>query len=329
VRQVVLVDAVLARYARQLTVPELDAVAKRIVTALNPQGPGPGHGRRSLHMSRQFDGTWIGRFECGDAQGALLKAALSALSAPRPGIGIDADSSGVRPAAGDEAPTDADDEDSPEPPPGEGEYRVVRAPGVRAGPLPPVELIVTVGIEHLAAACTPQGRRHDELPLDPDPGLWQGALSPHATPATVEHAGPVHPATLRWLSDCAHLRVALLDPGGAVLNVGRSRRLVTPAQRRALTARDQGCVIPGCTVPADACQAHHVVPWTEGGPTDLDNLALLCIGHHIGITTDDTDTGWQIHMREGVLWARPPSWADPARPLLRNAVHHPRRPRRS
>ena len=64
------------------------------------------------------------------------------------------------------------------------------------------------------------------------------------------------------------------------LAVGRTARTATPAQRRALAARDKGCIIPGCAIPAEACQAHHVLDWAENGNTDLPNLALLCWAHH-------------------------------------------------
>src|SRR5690606_274913 len=56
---------------------------------------------------------------------------------------------------------------------------------------------------------------------------------------------------------------------------GRRKRLVTPAQRVRLAARDRGCTIPGCTVPATWCDAHHVIPWALGGRSDLSNYALL------------------------------------------------------
>ncbi|MCU0263443.1 MAG: HNH endonuclease, partial [Candidatus Nanopelagicales bacterium] len=62
--------------------------------------------------------------------------------------------------------------------------------------------------------------------------------------------------------------------------VGRTARTATPAQRRALAARDRGCIIPGCTIPAEACQTHHVQDWAAGGSTDLPNLALVCWAHH-------------------------------------------------
>lgn len=64
------------------------------------------------------------------------------------------------------------------------------------------------------------------------------------------------------------------------LAVGRTARTATPAQRRALAARDRGCIIPGCTIPAEACQTHHLVEWADGGMTDADNCVLLCWAHH-------------------------------------------------
>ncbi len=64
------------------------------------------------------------------------------------------------------------------------------------------------------------------------------------------------------------------------LAVGRTARTATPAQRRALAARDRGCIIPGCGIPAEACQTHHVDDWAGGGTTDLPNMVLLCWAHH-------------------------------------------------
>ncbi|MGB7982388.1 MAG: DUF222 domain-containing protein [Candidatus Nanopelagicales bacterium] len=64
------------------------------------------------------------------------------------------------------------------------------------------------------------------------------------------------------------------------LAVGRTARTAMSAQRRALAARDQGCIIPGCGILAEACQTHHVHEWAQGGESDLPNLALLCWAHH-------------------------------------------------
>ena len=74
------------------------------------------------------------------------------------------------------------------------------------------------------------------------------------------------------------------------LDVGRASRTVSPAQRRALTIRDRGCVFPGCDRPPGWCDGHHIVHWADGGPTDLANLALLCHHHHKAIH----EGGWSM-----------------------------------
>ena len=58
------------------------------------------------------------------------------------------------------------------------------------------------------------------------------------------------------------------------------QRLVTRAQRAALHVRDGGCAFPGCDLASGGCDAHHIVPWWEGGRTALSNLLLLCRSHH-------------------------------------------------
>jgi hypothetical protein len=65
---------------------------------------------------------------------------------------------------------------------------------------------------------------------------------------------------------------------GSVLDVGRRTRAIPPALRRALQARDRGCRFPGCGL--RHAQGHHLQHWANGGPTRLDNLAMLCRRHH-------------------------------------------------
>ena len=63
------------------------------------------------------------------------------------------------------------------------------------------------------------------------------------------------------------------------LNLSRKHRLVQPALRRALEARDRGCRFPGCSHER-WLDAHHVVHWADGGETSLGNTLLLCSSHH-------------------------------------------------
>jgi len=87
------------------------------------------------------------------------------------------------------------------------------------------------------------------------------------------------------------------------LDLGRSTRVVSSAQRSALAVRDGGCVVAGCHRPLAWCEAHHVWHWLDGGPTDLDNLALLCRAHHRAIH----DGGWRlIRGPDGRFTATPP-----------------------
>ncbi len=113
------------------------------------------------------------------------------------------------------------------------------------------------------------------------------------------------------------LRRVLTDPAGAPLNVGRAHRYATTAQRRALTVRDGGCIVPGCPTPAPHCDAHHPRPWSADGPTDLKNLALLCPRHH----SEVHDGTWSIEVHADLPWIRTPRWLHPDQPLLRNTLH--------
>jgi Domain of unknown function (DUF222) len=72
----------------------------------------------------------------------------------------------------------------------------------------------------------------------------------------------------------------VFGPDSVPRDLGRTQRVVSPAQRRALDTRDRSCVFAGCEAPNWWCEAHHVLEWVFDGPTDLDNLGLLCERHH-------------------------------------------------
>jgi hypothetical protein len=107
---------------------------------------------------------------------------------------------------------------------------------------------------------------------------------------------------------------AVHDSRGSVLAHGRGKRLATREQAEALLARDGGCAFPGCDIPASWCERHHVWEWLTGGPTDIDNLVLLCRYHHGRFAQQK----WRIDMRDGVPWFIPPPIIDPERKPLRN-----------
>jgi uncharacterized protein DUF222/HNH endonuclease len=90
-------------------------------------------------------------------------------------------------------------------------------------------------------------------------------------------------AVERMACDCNVTRV-LLGADSAVIDVGRSRRVISSSQRRVLKARDKGCRFPGCDRPATWTSGHHLVHWIRGGATDMPNLVLLCYRHH-----------WMVH----------------------------------
>jgi len=128
-----------------------------------------------------------------------------------------------------------------------------------------------------------------------DAALTRAVCTRH--PATGRHdTATGHPATVTGRQDLAaggpdglarRLRdgLALLPPalGGApseVLELGRTTRVVSAGLRKALAVRDGGCVVAGCDRPPAWCDAHHLRHWLHGGPTNLDNLVLVCRAHH-------------------------------------------------
>ena len=87
-------------------------------------------------------------------------------------------------------------------------------------------------------------------------------------------------AQARRLACTAKILPVVLGGHSLPLDLGRTRRLYNPAQRKALLIRDRTCRAEGCDIPGTWCEAHHLDPWHTGGPTDLANGVLLCSHHH-------------------------------------------------
>jgi hypothetical protein len=155
---------------------------------------------------------------------------------------------------------------------------------------------------HQPAAAPPrQPDRHPAPDHDPNGADQPSTRDP--SPATRDPSGVVE-----GLQERLRTAIALLPPalGGAPtqpLEVGRTSRVVQPAQRTALAVRDGGCVFPDCTRPLAWCEAHHLRHWLHGGPTDLANLALVCRAHHRAVH----EGGWRLARDPtGRLTATPP-----------------------
>lgn len=99
--------------------------------------------------------------------------------------------------------------------------------------------------------------------------------------ATAAWSGPQTRARIEAILCEARITRVLLDSLGQVTGLEALTDTVTAAQRRALAARDGGCIARGCSRPSAFCDAHHLTSRADGGPTCLDNLALLCRRHHV------------------------------------------------
>jgi len=152
-----------------------------------------------------------------------------------------------------------------------------RAGGKRDGAGPRPQLIIRASIDTLAG----------------NPGAPAGEL---------EGGGTVPAATVqRFACDTAIARIT--GQGELEHELNHATRTIPPSTRRALEARDQHCVFPGCDRPLSWCDGHHLVWWIKGGPTTLPNLALLCRRHHRMVHEE----GWTLERTAGRFKATPPT----------------------
>ena len=103
------------------------------------------------------------------------------------------------------------------------------------------------------------------------------------------------------------------------LDLGMSTRLFTKHQWVALSAVHETCAAQGCTRPYAWCELHHKRPWSEGGPTDLDNAAPLCGHHHRRVHDAHYEHEWLAdgtvrfrHRWRSRWWGRTDPWKQPA-----------------
>jgi len=272
-------EQLLTDYAPLLGPTELSRYALQVVEAADPDGPEPvddqlQQDRRYLELKQRRDGMWWLQGKLTNTTGAELNAILDPLTRPRSSSIEDAD--GQTTAIADERPYgqrlhDALDEVC---------GRVLKTGDQPVTGGAPASIIVTIGVEDLLAKA----------------GL-----------AETSDGSMLTADQLLRIADEAEIWPTIINRNGVPLALGRTQRLASRGQTMALIARDGGCSFPGCTHPPGWCDRHHIIDWIDGGPTDLDNLTLLCRYHH----THFLQKGWTCRINgDGLPEWIPPWWID-------------------
>jgi hypothetical protein len=288
------VEATLIGWAGQFEPRRLTQLAGRVLATLYPDGPEPAE---SVHHRNRWATLRVNPDRSADLPAHLtppvaaqVKAVLDALSKPR------SEHNRPDPRTAGQRTHDAI---------GELCGRLLRSGTLPASGGTPTTVLLTMTLDQLQTQVT------DAL---------QSSPSPAATPGLVATAGGIELtiSELLQIAGEAALIPVVTDTDGVVLNLGRTQRLANTDQRYALTIRDRGCTFPGCTTPPHWSEVHHVRPWLPHGPTDLNNLVLLCPHHHHNFERWD----WQLLMKSGQPWWIPPTWKDPSRTPVQNTAHH-------
>ncbi len=280
-------EALLVEHAATLPAELVAQLAQRTCATLDPDGVEPRENelrrKRRFHLGREVDGMTPFSGLADPVNAGLLRAALTERTAPsrRPRF-VDPDDLVV---SDDLSRFDALDQRTREQRAFDIVFGLLTA-GIRADN-------DAVGSLHGTATVTVVVTAKD-LAAGTGAAWIDDIVSPVAT------------ATTREIICDGGVRLQIEGDKGEILWEGRHERLFTPAQRRALAARDGGCLGPNCTAPPMWCHAHHVIEWEHGGPTDVDNGALLCSFHHHQLHSG----GFQLRMNHGVPELLAPPWLD-------------------
>lgn len=118
----------------------------------------------------------------------------------------------------------------------------------------------------------------------------------------IDGGGTIPAETVRRLA-CDTAITRFVSSGELQGEITHASRTIQPRTRRALAVRDQHCVFSGCDRRPAWCDGHHLRFWADGGPTTLENLALLCRPHHRKVH----EGGWTLERKNGRFIARPPA----------------------
>lgn len=251
---------VLTDLAKQTGVADVALAARRVGEAANPDGSLTScerdFARRRLYVSPMLDGMFSVNGVLDPEAGAALTTALQPFLTPA-GSEDDRDTAQRRAdglvALADVAMSQA-------------------ALPITGGSRPTLNVVTTLESLRLALGAQSHG---------------SSAAGATTITQTGSHLGGA--ATGRIACD-AHIARVLVNPAGVPLELGRSQRLFSSAQRQLLSLRDGGCRFPGCDLPPAFTDAHHLVSWADGGPTNLSNGFLVCRFHHRHLH----EGGWRV-----------------------------------
>ncbi len=134
--------------------------------------------------------------------------------------------------------------------------------------------------------------------------------------------GPVPPDILNELSPDTELSSIIFGGNGQPLWLRRSKRLANDHQRLAVAIRDGGCVL--CEAPMHLCEIHHIKEWnTQGGATDIENLAAICGHHHRWLHNNNQQLTYSPENGNWTTQTRPPPPSPPTTPPRRHPREQP------
>jgi hypothetical protein len=222
--------------------------------------------RTRLSLHDNGDGTVSGHFTVPTLHGELLRKVLEAMTAPRRG----------RLGAAVAQVGDRDD----------------RTDWDRARGQAFCELLEHLPTDHL----------HPRTAATVVVAITEEVLRGALRVAGLDTGGVLSAGEARRIACGAGLLPAVLGRTGRVLDLGRSARLFSEAQRIALGVHHQTCAADGCERPFAWCELHHRRPWSHGGSTDLDQAVPLCHFHHQRIHDprfghSSVDRGIRFHPR--------------------------------
>ncbi|MFB6721244.1 DUF222 domain-containing protein [Kribbella sp. NPDC056345] len=285
-----LINAARISNPRQLT-----AFAHTVLTRLDTDGPEPAEdqaaAKESLRLRQTEGGVKFSGFLAG-ASGEQFQTQIHQLSKPHKTIDGERDPRSLEQRQADALKVTMDAAA------GNPDY-----PGVP-------HLTVTIDFNDLKASLAAAPAAFGGNPTDlADPAAGsegpEGGVGRSGAVGELVFGDNLSAGAVRLLACDAAVLPIVLGGDSQPLDVGTEQRFVNRYIRRALNKRDKGCVV--CQAPPWMCHAHHVIHWAEGGPTSLQNLALLCAAHHRAVHNGQ----WAISITATGVQVTRPSWADP------------------